>query len=379
MMTLRSYAARMRWGTRTFLTQALVVAAGLITAAVVAMAVGPSLFHEHLQQLGHTDGSAEMGHVERAFVDAGVRSLGIGLGVALALATGLAWLETKRLRRPLEQLTAATARLEAGDYTARVPETATSPEFNAVAEAFNDMASRLDSTETSRRRLLSDVAHELRTPLATLTAELEAVIDEVVPWDTASQELLIEQAARLRRIAADLENVSRAEEGRLTLDTHTQAVWDLIEPAVASVASRYAAKGVALSTDSDPGVVTADPLRVGQILGNLLDNALRHTPAGGTVRISAREVRGEVVISVTDTGDGLTPNQLTQVFERFYRADSARNRDAGGAGIGLTIARGLARAHGGTLTASSPGPGHGSTFTLALPAAPTTDRVLIDS
>ena len=365
--------------TRTFLTQALVVAVGVITAALVAMVVGPPLFHEHLQQLGHLDGTAEMGHVEQAFLEAGVRSLGIGLVVALTLAIGLAWLETRRLRRPLEQLTAASALVEAGDYKARVPDTATSPEFNAVADAFNDMASRLDSTETSRRRLLSDVAHELRTPLATLTAELEAVIDDVVPWDHDSQQLLTLQAARLKKIAADLDDVSRAEEGRFTLDTQTQPISDLVEPAVATVATRYEAKGVTLSADSDPGSVAADPQRVGQILGNLLDNALRHTSAGGIVHISARESRDEVVITVTDTGDGLTPDQIAKVFDRFYRADTARARDAGGSGIGLTIARSLALAHGGSLTAASPGPGHGSIFTLHLPTAPAPERVLIDS
>ena len=378
-MQLRSYVSRMRWGTRTFLTQALVVAVGVITAALVAMVVGTPLFHEHLQQLGHADGTAEMEHVEQAFLDAGVRSLGIGLIVALALAIGLAWLETKRLRRPLEQLTAAAAQLEAGDYTARVPQTATSPEFNAVADAFNDMASRLDTTETSRRRLLSDVAHELRTPLATLTAELEAIIDDVVPWDHDSQQLLTLQATRLKKIASDLDDVSRAEEGRFTLDTQTQPISDLIEPAVASVATRYEAKGVTLSADSHPGLVAADPQRVGQILGNLLDNALRHTPTGGIVHISARESKDEVVITTTDTGDGLTPDQLAKVFERFYRADTARAHDAGGSGIGLTIARSLALAHGGTLTATSPGPGHGSTFTLHLPNASVPERVLIDS
>ncbi|MHA6511426.1 sensor histidine kinase [Tessaracoccus sp. Z1128] len=381
MMQLRGSVGRMRWGTRTFLTQALVVTVGVITAALVAVVVGPSLFHEHLEQLGQAGGIAEMGHVEQAFLDAGVRSLGIGLVVALALAIGLTWLETIRLRRPLEQLTAAAALLEAGDYTARVPETATSPEFHAVAEAFNGMASRLDSTETSRRRLLSDVAHELRTPLATLTAELEAVIDDVVPWDRESQQLLTLQAARLKKIAADLDDVSRAEEGRFTLDTQAQPVWDLIETAVASVATRYADKGVVLSADSDSGFVVADPQRVGQILGNLLDNALRHTPAGGMVRISARESKSEVVMMVTDTGDGLAAEQLSKVFERFYRADTARARDAGGSGIGLTIARSLALAHGGSLTVTSPGLGHGSTFTLSLPLATAraSESVLTDS
>ncbi|MHA6525749.1 sensor histidine kinase [Tessaracoccus sp. G1721] len=366
---LRDSMGRMRWGTRTFLTQALVVTVGVITAALVAVVVGPPLFHEHLQQLGHTDGTAEMQHVEEAFLDAGVRSLGIGLSVALALAIGLTWLETRRVRRPLEQLTAASALLEAGDYNARVQKTTTSPEFNTVADAFNDMASRLHDTEATRRRLLSDVAHELRTPLSTLTAELEAIVDDVVPWDHDSQQLLMQQAARLKRIASDLDDVSRAEEGRFALDLHMHPVRDLVEAAVASVEPRYAEKGVGLSADSDSGLVSADAQRVAQMLGNLLDNALRHTPAGGTVHISAHQSRNDMVIRVTDTGDGLTAEQLTRVFERFYRADTARARDAGGSGIGLTIARSLALAHGGTLTATSPGPRNGSTFTLTLPLA----------
>ncbi|MFD0867428.1 ATP-binding protein, partial [Tessaracoccus lubricantis] len=261
------------------------------------------------------------------------------------------------------------ARLETGDYQARVPVGGASPELDAVAEAFNAMAGRLDSVEASRRRLLSDVAHELRTPLSTLTAEVEALIDGVVPWDKESQDLLLLQADRLRQIAADLDDVSRTEEGRFTLDAHPQPVADLVEGAVASMAHRYAEGGVALTADPAHGTVLADPQRVGQILGNLLGNALRHTPPGGRVHISTAAHVGGVEISVSDTGDGLAPDQLTKVFDRFYRADTARDRDAGGSGIGLTIARGLALAHGGSLTAASDGLGHGATFTLTLPTA----------
>lgn len=369
MTPLRGRVRRMTWGTRTFLTQAFVVTVGVLTAALVALVAGPPIFHDHLVRLGHTGGSPEMAHVEQAFVDAGVASLGMGLVVALGLAIGLAWLETRRLRRPLEQLTAAAAHLEAGHYAARVPSGGAGPEFTSVAEAFNTMAGRLDATETSRRRLLSDVAHELRTPLATLTAELEAVIDGVVPWDRDSQDLLTLQASRLLRIASDLDDVSRAEEGRFRLDLEPTAASDLVEPAVASFAARFAAKGVGLTADVRAGLVAADPQRVGQILGNLLDNALRHTPAGGRVSVTARDVKGGVAIEVADTGDGLTSEQADKVFERFYRADTARARDDGGSGIGLTISRSLAAAHGGSLTATSPGLGDGTTFTLVLPAA----------
>lgn len=363
-------AAGLRWGTRTFLTLALVVCAGVVTAALVALAVGPPLFHQHLLELGGSVGAAQMDHVEQAFIDAGSTSLGVGLAVALLLATALAWLETRRLSRPLNALTTASAQLEAGDFAARVPRD-TTPEFDAVAVAFNDMAERLHSTEESRRRLLGDVAHELRTPLATLAAELEAVIDDVLPWDAASQDVLIHQVERLRLIAQDLDDVSRAEEGRFTLDRREVATEELIAPVVAAAAGRFEAKGVQLRSIIDDGPVWADPQRVGQILSNLLDNALRHTPAGGNVTVTAHRDRTAVIVTVTDTGDGLSADQLQHVFERFYRADAARARDAGGSGIGLTIARSLALAHDGSLTASSTGPGNGSTFTLVLPAPQT--------
>lgn len=362
------------WGTRTFLAFALVVAASVLSAAIVALVVGPPLFHEHLLELGHTGGSAEMAHVEQAFLDAGVRSLGAGLVVALGLATLLAWWETRRLRRPLDELTSAARRLESGDYVARVPVGTGSPEFDDVAEAFNGMAQRLDATEESRRRLLSDVAHELRTPLSTLTAELEAIGDGLVPWDREGHELLAQQAARLQRIANDLNDVSRAEEGRFELDRHPVPVALLVEQAVATFRPRYTAKDVELAGTADGGIVVADTQRVGQILGNLLENALRHTPAGGRVAVDAQTVRAETRITVTDTGDGLTADQRDQVFDRFYRTDTSRARDAGGSGIGLTISRSLARAHGGSLTVTSPGRGGGTTFTLVLPATAGPDR-----
>ncbi|SDL12413.1 sensor histidine kinase [Tessaracoccus oleiagri] len=358
---------RLAWGTRTFLAFAVVVAASVLSAAVVALIVGPPLFHEHLLELGHTGGSAEMAHVEQAFLDAGVRSLGAGLVVALGLATLLAWWETRRLRRPLDELAAAARRVESGDYAARVPVGDGSPEFDALGEAFNGMARRLDATEESRRRLLSDVAHELRTPLSTLTAELEAIGDGLVPWDREGHELLAQQAARLQRIANDLNDVSRAEEGRFELDRHPVPVALLVEQAVATFRPRYAAKGVELSGEADGGTVVADAQRVGQILGNLIENALRHTPPGGQVRVAGQTLRGETRITVTDTGEGLTADQRDRVFDRFYRTDTSRARDAGGSGIGLTISRSLARAHGGSLTVTSPGPGTGATFTLTLP------------
>lgn len=352
-----------------FLTQAMVLAASFATAGLVAIVVGPPLFHNHLLQIDRRIGSAELPHIERAFTDAGVTSLAVGFLVALALALLASWYETKRLRRPLEHLTTVASQVSAGDYAARVPKAGFSSELDTVGDAFNDMAHRLDATEETRRRLLSDVAHEVRTPIATLTALLEAIADDITPWNDESQHLLLLQAERLQRIARDLDAVSRAEEGRLSLVPEPVEISELVELAATTARSRYLAKGVTLEQQSEQAPVMADPQRIAQVLGNLLDNALRHTPAGGSVLIEGRQHGGVVTVTVTDTGDGLTEDQLDHVFERFYRADLARARDAAGAGIGLTISRGLAIAHGGTLTATSPGEGHGATFTLTLPAA----------
>lgn len=357
------------WGTRLFLAQAMVVSASVATAALVASVVGPPLFHEHLLQSGHHPDSPELPHIEQAFTDAGLTSLTVGLLVALVLALAVSWYDTKRLRRPLDRLTSAASRLSAGDYAVRVPSTGSSPELDAVGDAFNRMARRLDTTEETRRRLLADVAHEVRTPIATLTAVLEALADGVTEWNEDTHALLTLQAERLKRIARDLDDVSRAEEGRLALDVQPMGLRDLISDAAALARDRYAAKGITLDLAADRTPIMADPQRVGQILGNLLDNALRHTPPGGRVCVDGSRQGDAAVITVTDTGDGLSPDQLDRVFERFYRADLARSRDAAGAGIGLTISRSLAVAHGGSLTATSPGPGRGACFTLTLPLA----------
>lgn len=359
----------MSWGTRMFLTQAVVLVASIATAALVASIVGPPLFHEHLLQIGREIGATELPHIERAFTDAGVTSLTVGFMVALVLALLVSWYDTKRLRQPLEQLTAAASQVSAGDYAVRVPRAGFSSELDGVGVAFNDMAHRLDATEETRRRLLSDVAHEVRTPIATLTALLEALADDITPWNEETQHLLLLQAERLQRIARDLDAVSRAEEGRLSLIPEPVSISDLVKLAVSTTHSRYLDKGVALEEVSEPVPVMVDPLRIAQVLGNLLDNALRHTPPGGRVHVEGRQHAGTAVVTVTDTGDGLTADQLDHVFERFFRADLARRRDAAGAGIGLTISRGLAIAHHGSLTAASDGEEMGTTFTLTLPVA----------
>lgn len=368
MSPARVTTAGWRLGTRLFVSQSMAHLASILTAGIVALIVAPPLFHTHLVEAGHPANSPEIPHIEAAFTSAGLVSLSIAFVVALALALAVSWYVTKRIRVPLDTLTNSARRMMGGDYSTRITVSGSGPELATLADTFNEMAERLDTVEDTRRRLLSDLAHEMRTPVATLNAHLEALTDGVTEWDDTTRMILIAQSERLARLAQDIDDVSRAEEGRISLDLEFQPLTGLIIDAVEQVRRNYAEKGVALTHRVETADVLVDAQRIAQILGNLLSNALRHTPPGGRVTVTAGRDRGRTVaIHVTDSGEGITPEQLPHVFERFYRGDTARDRDKGGSGIGLTIARALAEAHGGSLSAASAGIGKGSTFTLTVP------------
>ena len=182
--------------------------------------------------------------------------------------------------------------------------------------------------------------------------------------------MLREQVDRLARLSEDVALVTSAEEGRLRLDRRTTDIARVARDAVTQAQARYADSDVTVVADApDELTVNADPDRIGQVLTNLLDNAVRHTPAGGRVTVQASRDHDDARVTVTDTGEGIAAEHLPPVFDRFYRVDTARDRRHGGSGIGLSIARAIARAHGGSLEAASPGPGAGATFTLRLPMA----------
>lgn len=356
---------------RFFLAQALVVVLSILAAIIVASLAGPPIFHEHLLRAGAGTDSTQVMHVERAYRDANLWTLGAALGTALGCAAGVTWFITTRIQRTLAALTAAAQAMAGGRYDARVPAIGAGAEVDAVAASFNTMAARLERTEDTRRRMLADLAHEMRTPISVLSVYVEALQDGVAHWDGVTGELMSDQLGRLTRLVEDIHDVSRAEEGRIYLDRTEQSVGELLGAAVEAHREAYAAKGVRLVLEAENavGIVVVDRQRVGQVLGNLLTNAMRHTPPGGAVTIRATaHSPGHLAIQVADTGEGISPEQLPQVFERFWRGDTARDRDHGGSGIGLTIAKALVEAHGGTLTATSPGPGAGAVFTVVLPA-----------
>lgn len=355
---------------RLMLAQVLVLVASILTAGLVALFVGPSLFHQHLLEAGHTANSPELVHIETAYRDASVVSLGVALVVALAFAAVVTWYVTRRMQTPLAELTHAATELSRGHLGIRVAASGSGAEFDTLGNAFNLMASQLEQTEDTRRRLLSDLAHELRTPIATLKLYTEGLHDGVTVWNEDTERVMIEQTDRLARLTEDIDDVSRAEEGRIALERSTTPVGDLIWSASQAKRDAFRRRGVHLVAEPDTAAglaVDVDRRRLGQVLDNLLSNALRHTPEGGSVRLHARRAGDEVEILVTDTGEGISPEQLPHVFERFFRGDFARDRDRSGSGIGLTISRAIVDAHGGGVTASSEGSGRGATFTVALP------------
>ncbi|MEV6903952.1 HAMP domain-containing sensor histidine kinase [Amycolatopsis sp. NPDC051372] len=286
--------------------------------------------------------------------------------VLTVVATGLASI---RLIRPLHALTGAAQRMEAGEAGARV-KVKGKDEIARLARAFNDMSEAREKLETARKAMVSDIAHELRTPLSNIRGWLEATQDGVSRLDDELVASLLEEALHLQHIVDDLQDLALADAGALRVHPEPIDANSLLTQLAAAHTARDDAAGVQLVVRSmaDP-TVTADPVRLRQAIDNLVSNAVRHTPRGGSVTVSATRVDSDVVFSVADTGVGIPADDLPHVFDRFWRADKARTRGAsGGSGLGLAIVRNLAAAHGGTVSVRST-LGEGSTFTLRLPAA----------
>ena len=356
-------------GARLLLSQTAVLVAGALTTVVVAAVVGPPLFREHLRRAGVSHNSGEQFHAEQAYRYATAISVGVALAAAIVTALVVTWYFSRRLRRSLSELSDAARDVAEGHYQVRVASPGLGSEFEAVTTAFNTMAKRLESVEATRRRLLGDLAHEIRNPVAVLDAYMEAIEDGVKRLDPETAALLRDQTARLVRFSEDAAALSRLGDGQASLEPAPMNVETLLSTAVALVADRCAAQGITLISRIQPGLpeVSGDRHRLGQVVANLFDNAIRHTPGGGTITVAADAVGDQVIISVADSGEGIAAEHLDHVFERFYRADPSRRRAGGGTGIGLTIVKAIVEAHGGRVGVRSAGPGAGATFTVTLP------------
>jgi signal transduction histidine kinase len=267
----------------------------------------------------------------------------------------------------------ATERIASGHYAERLPLelNGASDELGSLATSFNEMAESLQQTEERRLALVGDVAHEMRTPIATLQGNLEGVLDGIVDASPETWAKLHDEAGRLRRLVDDLQELSRAEARQIPLSIQAVTPATIVQSAVDRLDGQFREKGLDLRVrvPSSLPAVRADRDRAVQVLTNLLTNALRYTPPPGSVEVTAAQHGDLVSFMVSDTGVGLAPEHREHLFERFYRVDKSRSRALGGSGIGLTIAKALAEAMEGNMDATSPGMGRGSTFTFSLPIA----------
>jgi signal transduction histidine kinase len=417
--------------TKLFLSYLLVVLVGVVTLFVAVSLVAPSLFGASMQSMmqgGDMVGMMGTGSggnggqpltttadaLNAAFRAALMQALLLAAVLATVAAIGLSLFVSRQIAEPVRRLAAATRRIGAGRYAERVavPTADSGDELGELAASFNAMAASLEGTERHRLELVGDVAHELRTPIATLQGYLEGLLDGVVTPSPDTWAKLHTETGRLRRLVDDLQELSRAEAHQIAILPKSVAPEAIVEAAVDRVDPQFAEKGLALtvalpiilrtssaasaasaaSVPSSPTfartartartagtsgsagalpLVLADTDRAVQVLSNLLTNALRYTPVGGQVTVSATvEERGRyVAFQVSDTGIGIARDALPHVFERFYRVDKSRSRALGGSGIGLTIARALVEAMGGQISAESAGLDHGCVFTFTLPIA----------
>lgn len=364
---LRMPALGLTW--RLFAAVGLVVIAGAATMLIAVLLVAEPAFHAHLGQVQPPMSEQAHLHVDEAFAGAVLIALSVGVVVALAVALVVTWLVARRLGAPVAEASGAAYRIADGDYQTRLRQPGLGPEFDQLTTSFNTMARRLATTEQTRRRLLADLAHELRTPLASIEATIEAVNDGILPSDQTTLSTLTEQSQRLHRLVGDLSAVSRAEERQLNLNPVLIPLEDVVTDSVTAARPRFDAKGISLMANHGDAVgqVLIDPDRLAEALGALLDNALRHTATGGAVTVTTTRHGNRCRIVVTDTGDGFDPDQAAQLFERFFRGDSSRTASGAGSGIGLTIAKAIVNAHHGELKGDSDGPGRGASFEITLP------------
>ncbi|NGY61151.1 HAMP domain-containing histidine kinase [Lentzea sp. NEAU-D13] len=283
----------------------------------------------------------------------------VALGI-LALAGFASWITATQLVRPIRALTTATKRTAEGDRTVRVDGGA--GEIGELAKSFNAMSEKLAENERQRQALVSDVAHELRTPLGNITGWLEATQDGLAEPDPHLIAMLLEESLLLQRLVDDLHDLAQADAGTLRLHPEPIALDDVVDQVVNAQQNRE----ILLRAETTPVHLSADPVRLRQALGNLVANAVRYTAPGGEVVVKLFQEGENAVLEVVDTGTGIAPDDVPHVFDRFWRADKSRSRRTGGSGLGLAITRHLVEAHGGTVSVTST-LGHGSTFRISLP------------
>lgn len=359
----------------------LVVAIGLGAVVILANQVTASEFHQMMMggdgqgMMMGPNGMAGRGQtlMQQAALERVNRAVLFGGLVALIAALVVGFFIFRAITRPIDQLTRAAHQLAQGDLSARVAvddhaSRLGSDEISELGAAFNTMAGNLQQSEQVRRDMTADIAHELRTPLAVMRGNLEAMLDGVYPFDAEHLNPALNQVNLLTRLVEDLRTLVQAEAGQLPLEKRPIDLGALLQSALTSFEAQAAAQQVALHTEIAPDLPTVnlDPDRMQQTIGIVISNALRYTPPQGSITVAAKTDRARVTIEVADTGSGIAPEDLPHVFDRFYRADKSRARESGGSGLGLAIAKSIVEAHGGSIVARSK-TGQGTTLQISLP------------
>jgi histidine kinase len=364
---------------KLFLSYLIVIIVGLVVLGMTAEAAVPSAFERHLAQMTMMMGQPSRAmeadlraNFRRAFNEA----LTVAAIAALLVALAVSFLVSRQIVTPMRQMMEASQHIAEGSYHERVPLPSRTTwedldELGRLAVSFNQMAAKLAQIEATRRELIANVAHELRTPLATIKGSMEGLIDEVLVPEPATFQQIYREADRLQRLVDDLQELSRVEAGAIELQPKPLNLATVVSMAVARLMGQFEEKGVTLSNEISPTLpqVLADEDRLIQILINLIGNGLQYTPPGGRVEISATAQVDQLEIQIKDSGIGIAPEHLPLLFTRFYRVDKSRSRSSGGSGIGLTIVKHLVEKHGGQVRAESAGEGQASTFIFTLPLA----------
>lgn len=374
---------RRHLGAKLLLSYLAIIVVGVAVLIMASQFILPSSFNRHMSGMGMMNDGMGMGggqglgnsnSMSQLYVDFRAsfnEALKYAALAATIVALALSLFLSRSVIAPIQAMSLATQRISEGRYDERVQVNG-ADELAQLALYFNQMAEKLNQIESMRRRLIGDVSHELRTPLTAIKGSMEGLMDGVLPATHETFQQIHAEADRLNRLVDDLQELSRVESLAYELDIRPVDISSLVQTVTKRLAPQAESKRIALDLELAPNLphILADEDHIVQVLTNLTGNALQYTPEGGRITISAKQVNDNVQTAVRDTGIGIPPEHLAHIFDRFYRVDKSRSRQAGGgSGIGLTIARALIEAHGGRMWAESAGSEKGSVFTFTLPIA----------
>jgi len=363
---------RTHFGAKLLLSYLVVILVGVFVLVIASQWILPTAFSNHMSRAGGGMMNGQGGMMQGLFVDFRA-SFNEALFYAVLAASVVALIVgafvTRRVTAPLRDMMNASQKISEGQYDQRVQGQGTD-ELGQLAMRFNQMAEKLEQVESMRRRLIGDVSHELRTPLTAIKGSMEGLMDGILPATHETYEQIHLEADRLNRLVDDLQELSRVEAHAYQLDIRPVNMDSVIQTVTKRLATQAESKRISLDLNllADPQPVLADEDRTVQVLTNLVANAILYTNEEGRVTISVARVGDELQISVSDTGVGISADNLPHIFDRFYRVDKSRSRrSGGGSGIGLTIAKHFVEAQGGRIRVESEGESKGSVFIFTLP------------